>query len=299
MDDRLAPPRLSRALGLFSLGLGTWQLLAPSDLAARTGLDDTADTRSVLRAIGLRELAVVPGLLRGDRPTGWLWARVAGDAMDLALLRGALAGKRGRKRELTVAATTAVAGVALLDLVAARRSGRRTSALHLTASVTVAASADEAYALWRDFGNLPRFMTHLQQVRVDGRQSHWVAKAPLGKLSWDAETTEDVRGARLAWRSVGRAVVPNEGSVRFSPAPGDRGTEVRVSLTYRVPGGRAGATVARLLGEDPHQQVEDDLRRFKQVLETGDVVRSEGSPEGTLARRHLLQRPAQPTNRRN
>ena len=96
-------------------------------------------------------------------------------------------------------------------------------------------------------------------------------------------------GERLAWRSTGRTRVPNSGVVRFRPAPGDRGTEIRVELTYEVPGGRAGAAVARLLGEDPHQQVEDDLRRAKQVLETGDVVRSAGSPEGTGRR----QRPAQ------
>ncbi len=100
-------------------------------------------------------------------------------------------------------------------------------------------------------------------------------------------------GERLAWRSTGRTRVPHRGVVRFRPAPGDRGTEIRVELTYALPASRAGAAVARLLGEDPHQQVEDDLRRAKQVLETGDVVRSAGSPEGTNARRQLFQRPAQ------
>ena len=121
-------------------------------------------------------------------------------------------------------------------------------------------------------------------------------ETPLGtSVSWDAELTEDVRGEVIAWRSLPGADVDNSGSVRFEPAPAGRGTEVRVHLRYALPGGRLGATVARLLGEDPHQQVEDDLRRAKQVLETGEVVRSDGSPEGSVARHHLLQSSAAPS----
>ncbi len=293
-------PLLARGLGLFSLGLGLTQLLAPDELARRTGLDDDTETRTVLRAVGIRELLVVPGLLRGSAPTGWLRARVAGDAMDLALLAVAVDGKRGRKRRLTKAAIGAVAGVTLLDLLAARRTRRRSNGMHLTAAITVNRPPEEVYHYWRDVENLPAFMQHLQSVRAgsDGR-SHWTAAAPLGgKVEWDAEVVDDVPGERLAWRSIGRTRVQNRGEVRFTPAPGGRGTEVRVHLDYAVPGGKAGATVARLLGEDPHQQVEDDLRRFKQVLETGDVVRSAGSPEGTKARRQLVQRPGQPTRSR-
>jgi uncharacterized membrane protein len=285
---------LAKGLGLLSLGLGAWQLLAPDDLADRTGLDDDPQVLATLRAVGVRELAVVPGLL-GSRPTGWLWARVLGDAMDLALLRRAVDDAPGRRREQLVGTAGLVAGVAVLDLLAVRRARRRTRPLHLTAGITLRCTPQEAYAYWRDLANLPRFMAHLQEVRPgpDGR-SRWTAKAPVGRLSWDAQTTEDVPGERLAWRSVGRTAVPNRGDVVFSPAPGDRGTEVRVHLDYDLPGGRLGAKVARLLGEDPHQQVEDDLRRFKQVLETGTVVVSDGSPGGTRARRHLFQRPAAP-----
>jgi uncharacterized membrane protein len=107
---------------------------------------------------------------------------------------------------------------------------------------------------------------------------------------------EDRPGAALSWRSTGRADVANEGSVEFAPAPGGRGTEVRVRLTYAQPGGRAGRVVAKLLGEAPDQQIRDDLTRFKQVLETGQVVRSEGTPEGPMARRLARQRTAVPVS---
>jgi uncharacterized membrane protein len=98
----------------------------------------------------------------------------------------------------------------------------------------------------------------------------------------------------IAWRSLPDAQVPNSGVVTFTPAPGNRGTEVRLRMQYDPPAGVVGATVAMLLGEAPNVQAKDDLRRFKQVLETGTVIRSEGSPEGPLARRMLNQRPAQP-----
>ena len=287
-----APSPLARSLGLVSLALGLGQQPAADALARRIGLDDDDTTRGTLMAVGLRELAVVPSLLTRSGPRGALTARVAGDGMDLALLRRALPGRRGEDRDRLVAATGVVVALGLLDLVALRRA-RAASPLRLTATTTVLKPPQEVYAFWRQLEHLPSFMTHLESVVEDGPRSRWTARAPLGRVAWDAEIVEDVPGERLAWRSTGRTSVPNSGVVRFRPAPGDRGTEIRVELRYEVPGGRAGATFARLLGEDPHQQVEDDLRRAKQVLETGDVVRSSGSPEGTRARRQLFQRPAQ------
>jgi uncharacterized membrane protein len=106
---------------------------------------------------------------------------------------------------------------------------------------------------------------------------------------WDAEVTEDRPNERIAWRSVG-GHVDNDGSVRFVPAPGGRGTEVHVTMHYDPPGGALGRWAARLFGESPEQQVYDDLRHFKQVMETGEVVLSEGSFDGS----RLVQRPAQP-----
>ncbi|MDL2344120.1 SRPBCC family protein [Deinococcus sp. MIMF12] len=151
-------------------------------------------------------------------------------------------------------------------------------------AITVGLGADELYTFWRDFENLPRFMDHLESVKVgggDGQRSHWVAKAPVGTtVEWDAEITADEPGRRIAWRSLEGATVPNEGAVEFRPAPGDRGTEIHVSLTYRPPGGTLGATVARLLGEDPNIQIEHDLRRLKRLLEVGHIPTTEGQSSG-------------------
>ncbi|NYI07974.1 SRPBCC family protein [Allostreptomyces psammosilenae] len=179
----------------------------------------------------------------------------------------------------------------------ARWARLETVTTRLTASVTVNRPRREVYDFWRDLQNLPRFMIHLKSVepRPQGR-TRWTAKAALrGSVHWDAEIVEDTPGELISWRSLPGSDVDNSGSVRFADAPGGRGTEVRVELEYGQPGGRMGAMVARFFGEQADQQVRDDLRRFKQVMETGEVVRSEGSPEGTHARRQLAQRPARPT----
>jgi uncharacterized membrane protein len=163
-------------------------------------------------------------------------------------------------------------------------------------AITIAASPDAVYHFWRDFGNLPRFMEYLEAVEViDDRRSHWRARAPAGQtVEWDAEITDDRPNERISWRSVQRADVPNAGTVRFRRAPGDRGTEVHVQLRYDPPGGKLGALVAKILREDPSQQVVSDLRRLKQVIETGEVVHSDASvqrgmhpaqPSGTPATR--------------
>lgn len=152
---------------------------------------------------------------------------------------------------------------------------------YVTKSVTINRPRQDVYAFWRNLERLPEFMIHLESVTAltNGR-SHWVAKAPRGTVEWDAEIIEDRPGEVLAWQSLEGSDVPNGGTVRFADAPGDRGTEVHVRLQYDPPGGSAGATVARLFGEEPQQQLVDDLRRFKQVMETGEVVRSDGSPAG-------------------
>jgi uncharacterized membrane protein len=136
-------------------------------------------------------------------------------------------------------------------------------------------------------------MYHLEEVQVRGSgRSHWKAKAPAGAtVEWDAEMTEDRPNERIAWRSLPDADVTNSGSVEFRRAPGNRGTEVRVEIRYDPPSGKLGALVAKLFGEEPSQQIGDDLRRLKQVLEVGEVVRSEASPEGQ-GRPYLAQRPA-------
>ncbi|HEX6314222.1 MAG TPA: SRPBCC family protein [Gemmatimonadaceae bacterium] len=156
--------------------------------------------------------------------------------------------------------------------------------MKVSRAITVRRPRSEVYAFWRDFENLPRFMYHLAYVENLGSgRSHWVARAPAGRsVEWDAEIIADRPDEEISWRTMGKDDdVRHTGSVYFVPAPGDRGTEVHVRLNYDAPGGKVGAMVARLFGEEPSQQVDDDLRRFKQVMEVGEVVRSEASPEGT------------------
>jgi uncharacterized membrane protein len=133
-------------------------------------------------------------------------------------------------------------------------------------------------------------MEHLEAVQViDDRRSHWRARAPAGSsVEWDAEIIEDQPNARISWRSTQEADVPNTGTVSFRTAPGNRGTEIQVTLRYDPPAGRVGALVAKLFGEEPAEQVKSDLRRLKQVLETGEVVHSDASV-------HRGLHPAQPS----
>lgn len=168
--------------------------------------------------------------------------------------------------------------------------------MDLTATTTVRKPRSEVYAFWHRLENLPTFMAHLDAVRATGeRTSHWVASAPFDReVEWDAEITEDVPGERISWSSIGEAEVPNRGVVRFVAAPDGESTEVHVQLTYDLPGGALGKAAAKYFGEEPHQQLDDDLRRLKQVLETGEIVRSDGAPWGKRARKEFPQRPAQP-----
>ena len=161
-------------------------------------------------------------------------------------------------------------------------------------SITLNRSPEAVYEFWRHFENLPRFMYHLEAVHaLGGGRSHWVAKAPAGQqVEWDAEIVEERPNQLIVWRSLPGSDVRHEGAVRFRPAPADRGTEVEVQLEYDAPGGSAGAFIAGLFGEEPTQQIRDDLRRFKQVMETGEVVLSDGSLQGAGQGPHR-QRPAQ------
>jgi uncharacterized membrane protein len=153
-------------------------------------------------------------------------------------------------------------------------------------SVTVNKPAEELYRFWRNFENLPRFMNHLESVRVTGEKtSHWVAKAPAGMAAeWDAEIINEHENELISWRSLEGSEVPNAGSVRFEKAPNGRGTVVKVAINYEPPAGKLGALVAKLFGEEPEQQVMEDLRHFKQVMEAGELPSTEGQSSGRTAR---------------
>jgi uncharacterized membrane protein len=166
--------------------------------------------------------------------------------------------------------------------------------IRITKSVTLMKPRAEVYQFWRQLERLPSFMIHLRSVtEVGENRSHWVAHGPGGaQIEWDAEIVGERENELLAWRSLDGSEIQNEGSVRFKDAPADRGTEVRVELSYDAPGGAAGAAIAKWFGEEPGQQLADDLRRFKQVMETGEVVLSEGSLQGA-GEGATAERPAQ------
>ena len=149
-------------------------------------------------------------------------------------------------------------------------------------SLTINRPPEELFRFWRNFENLPRVMSHLESVQVTGgNRSHWVAKGPAGmSVEWDAEVYNEKENELIAWRSLEGADVDNAGSVHFRPAPAGRGTELRVVLKYDPPAGIVGAAVAKLWGEEPEQQIDEDLRRFKSMMETGEVPSTEGQPSG-------------------
>ncbi|MBG1264916.1 SRPBCC family protein [Nostoc commune] len=149
-------------------------------------------------------------------------------------------------------------------------------------TVTINKSAEELYRFWHNFENLPTFMKHLKSVKVHNeKRSHWIANAPLGNsVEWDADILEDRENEFISWASVEGADIDNSGFVRFKKAPGDRGTEVKVVLEYNPPGGALAATVAKLFGEEPEQQIGDELRRFKMLMEAGEIATTEGQPSG-------------------
>jgi uncharacterized membrane protein len=196
------------------------------------------------------------------------WAYVAGGAA-LALAGGALIvrGITGRQGDDGDHSPTASVG---------HKQGVR-----VEKTVTINQQPDALYRFWRNFENLPRFMDHLESVRVDdSTRSHWVVKAPAGQtVKWDAQIINDIPNELIAWQTT-HGDIANAGSVRFRLAPGGRGTEVTVNLEYDPPAGKVGQMVAKVFGEEPEQQVEDDLRRFKQVMEAGEVATNEGQPTG-------------------
>lgn len=240
---------LAQFLGWFSLGLGTTQVLAPKLVCSLVGADTSGIAPRAMRLMGLREIAQGTGILARPRPTMWVWSRVAGDVLDLALL-GLTAAKNRRAR--TAFAIANVVAVTVPDVQEARALGRRRGPVQSGMLVRKAVTV------------------HRPQPEVERA---WVA-SDLPALVRD-----------------------NDATVSFRDAPGDRGTEVVVEFVHNPPAGDLGAAVQKLTGSDLATQLSDHLRRFKQLVETGEVVRSEGTPDGHLLAEHLKQRAAQPLPR--
>jgi uncharacterized membrane protein len=280
---------LATFLGWFSLGLGLTELFAPRGLARAIGL-------------GLREIASGAGILANPESKEWVGSRVGGDVMDLALLGLAFLGSERPKR--TLLASAAVLGVGALDLLATEqlaearkspsREGPKATESHVLRSITIGCPRSEVYALWRNFTNFPRFMEGIESVvDLGGGRSHWRARGPVGtSTEWDSEIVADTLNELITWQSVGTSAVYHSGTVRFADAPRGLGTLVTVEMNYAPPGGKIAAALLKIFRKEPGQQIGDDLRRLKQVLEIGEVLLSDAS-SGTTPR------PAQPLPRKN
>ncbi len=213
---------------------------------------------------------------------------------------GLLAYGLARRSRPAMGAGAALAGGGLLVKAApqltaglARRRRRPTAPLggpaggiHVERAIAVNRPVAELYRYWRHLVNLPSFMHHLEAVTVlDERRSHWVAKGPAGiRVSWEAEIVNEIENQMIAWRSLPGSEIEQAGSVRFRELPADRGSEIHVELRYDPPAGRAGVAVARLFGRDAEAAIREDLRRFKQLMEAGEVPTTTGQPAGAPSR---------------
>lgn len=211
---------------------------------------------------------------------------------------GSLLALGGLKRGGVAGATMAAAGMGLIwrgasDEPLMTGAGRhhdhvagvdeRHHPVTITHAVTIAKPREELYRFWRDFENLPRFMEDVEGIDVrDRHHSHWRVRSPgATTVEWDAEVHEERENESIAWRSVGDAEIHNSGVVRFRDASGGRGTVVEVTLRYEPPMGRFGRTIAKLTGHEPEVQLRSNLRRLKQLMETGVVAASRSSPAGS------------------
>lgn len=231
------------------------------------------DGRNISTAERWASMAAGAGLalygLSRRRGRGWMFAALGG-----ALLQ------RGARGHCDVYQALGLNTASTRSDTRAALGGR--AGIHVEESVTINRSPEELYRFWRDLENLPRFMRHLESVeRITDTLSRWRAKGPGGKrLEWNAEIINEVPNDVIGWRSLEGADVISAGSVNFEDAGPGRGTRVRVRLQYSPPGGKIGGMVARLMGRDAATEIREDLRRFKQLIETGEVATTEGQPRG-------------------
>jgi uncharacterized membrane protein len=234
-------------LGWFSVGLGTAQLLAPKAMCKIVGASGDGASRRLMRLMGARELTQGIGILTRPRPTNWLWARVAGDGLDLSLLTLTLAKNRKGRTLLAIANVLGVTAPDVYEsLHLSRKTGEPREGMPVRKAVTINRPREEVERAW----------ANAQELR--------------------------------------ERVLAADATVSFGEAPGNRGTELAVDFIEQPPAGDLGKAVQKLSGKDLATQLADDLRRFKQLLETGEIVRSDGTPAGHLLADHLKQRPAQP-----
>jgi len=233
-------------------------------------MEDTTNS-----ANGSRSTAPYSEDLPGPHPDQ---GHLAGTLSVLAGMGIALYGLTRRSVRGTAMAVVG-AGVAVSGARSRKQTARET-VVHCT--MTINKPRHEVYEQWRRLEDLPNRMKNLESVEMTGQdRSHWTAKGPLGlNVDWTAETVRQEQDTLLSWRSLPHAKVPNQGAVRFSDAPNGRGTQLDLTMAYRLPAGSIGAAVATLSGRQPQAQIESDLRRFKAILEGGEAPTTSDQPAG-------------------
>lgn len=272
-------PALAQVLGWFSVGLGAAEVAMPGTMSKLFGV--RGRHRELVRSMGIRELAAGVGILAQRRPTPFVWARVAGDALDLSLLGLALSSNRTNRTRAAIA-TAAAAGVTALDLICGAKLAREEGPVLMRESIAVNKTPEECYRLWRNFESIPRFMKHIESVTAAGEQrSRWSLRAPTGvRVEWDADIAEDQQNERIVWRSVEGSDIDSLGEVRFERGPGGRGTIVFLDMVYGAPGRQVVTALAKLFGEAPARMAREGLRNFKRLIEAGEILTTEGQSSG-------------------
>jgi uncharacterized membrane protein len=269
----------AKALGWFSIGLGAAEFLFPRSVARIIG---TPPKPLTMRVMGLREIGVGVGILAAERKAGWIKARVAGDAIDLAMLKSSFDSRRANRVRLATA-TAGVAAVTATDMLYARKFADQESGaqrIHVEASMAVNKPAADCYEFWRQVGNFPKFMKNVEAVETNGERTRWRIRVGPTTFEWDAEMTEDVPSGIISWRSVNGAELPNSGSVRFEPRLGNSGSNIRLTMEYDPPAGGLGGAANPLLETISQHHVRENLRRFKSLMESGEVPETHGQSSG-------------------
>lgn len=275
-EERPAAATIAKGMGWFSLALGATELAMPRLLARAVGIEPSVAVSTTMRLAGVREIFAGLAVLMQPRRPMPMWMRVGGDAMDFGLL--ALAARRRTSTPRFLGGVAAVAGATALDVIGAMGLQRAHTAANrpVVYSVTINKPPAEVYAFYRRLSQLPLFMDFLESVTEhDARRSRWTAKLPFGKtVSWEAEITDDVPGRIIAWQSTEDSRIKTRGRVTFAQAPGRNSTEVRVEMALGFTGAAPSATLAKFFAKP---QIKGDLRRLKQVMETGEVLFSDAS----------------------
>ncbi len=269
--------QITQGLGWFSIGLGIVEMLAPRTLSRMIGVRYHP---VFMRVFGAREATAGIGILtHPNQPAGWLWARVAGDVLDLASLGWAFnTDRRGTAKR--IAAVAAVAGVTALDVMCAQGYTKVATDTGFESSVTIGKSPRELYDLWREPQIMSQVMGNFAEVRkIDEEHMHWVIPGFMGSVyEFDAKSVEQRPGELIRWKSISGAVPPNGGEVLFRPAPGDRGTEVTLRFKLESSANILHQAAFTLIPSIPKTALWKALMRFKSLAETGELPSLKNNP---------------------